>query len=88
MRTRDAMLKDALEARRRYAWLMEAKDMLVVRLAADIPDLLAALAEKGAEIGQLRAALSAAKELFEDACTPDERDSFAWLMQTEELLGR
>ena len=53
MRTRDAMLKDALEARRRYAWLMEAKDMLVVRLAADIPDLLAALAEKDAEIERL-----------------------------------
>ena len=51
------------------------------RLVKDIPDLLA-------EIEQLRAALSAAKELFEDECTPDERDSFVWLMQTEELLGR
>ena len=57
MRTRDAMLKDALEARRRYAWLMEAKDMLVVRLAADIPDLLAALAERDAEIETLKADL-------------------------------
>ena len=58
------------------------------RMYNDIPDLLAALAEKDAEIERLRAALSAAKELFEDECTPDERDSFAWLMQTEELLGQ
>ena len=46
------------------------------------------LAEKDADAKQLRAALSAAKELFEEECTPDERDAFAWLMQTEELLGR
>jgi len=57
-------------------------------LATDFNDLLAALAEKDADAKQLRAALSAAKELFEDECTPDERDSFVWLMQTEELLGR
>ena len=58
------------------------------RNEALVTNLLSDLAEKDAEIERLRAALSAAKELFEDECTPDERDSFVWLMQTEELLGR
>jgi len=57
-------------------------------LATDFEDLLAALAEKDAEIERLANALTAAAELFEDECTPDERDAFVWLMQTEELLGR
>jgi len=47
-----------------------------------------AVAAARAETANLWEALSAAKELFEDECTPDERDAYVWLMQTEELLGR
>ena len=41
MRDREAMLKDAGTARRRYAHLTNPEDMLVIRLAADVVDLLA-----------------------------------------------
>ena len=54
MRTRDEMLVDVLESRRSYAWLMQAEDMLVIRLAMDVTDLLETLAEKGAEIERLK----------------------------------
>ena len=53
MRTRDEMLVDVLESRRSYAWLMEAEDMLVIRLAMDVTDLLETVAEKDAEIERL-----------------------------------
>jgi len=56
MRTRDEMLVDVLESRRSYAWLMQAEDMLVIRLAMDATDLLETLAEKDAEIERLKAA--------------------------------
>ena len=88
MRTREEMLVNVNGARLVYAWLTNPGNMLIIRLAQDVTDLLETVAEKDAEIEQLRAALSAAKELFEDECTPDERDAFVWLMQTEELLGR
>jgi len=88
MRTREEMLVNVNGARLVYAWLTNPGNMLIIRLAQDVTDLLETVAEKDAEIEQLRAALSAAKELFEDECTPDERDAYVWLMQTEELLGR
>jgi len=53
MRTRDEMLVDVLESRRSYAWLMEAEDMLVIRLAMDVTDLLETVAEKDADIQEL-----------------------------------
>ena len=56
MRARDEMLVDVLESRRSYAWLMQAEDMLVIRLAMDATDLLETLAEKDAEIERLKAA--------------------------------
>ena len=53
MRTRDEMLKDTGSARLRYAMLSNPSDMLVIRLAMDVTDLLATLAEKDAEIERL-----------------------------------
>ncbi|HUW15230.1 MAG TPA: hypothetical protein VM537_36285 [Anaerolineae bacterium] len=93
------------------------------RLIQDVPDLLAELAEKDAEIlrmageivvmgtgelelvnaslelagkrledraeiEELTKALNLAVELFEDECTLSKRDSFVWLFQAQELLGR
>ena len=53
MRTKEEMLVDVLEARRSYAWLMQAEDMLVIRLAMDVMDLLETLAEKDEELRAL-----------------------------------
>ena len=53
MRTRDEMLKDAGSARLRYAMLSNPSDMLVIRLAQDVTDLLDALAERDAEIERM-----------------------------------
>ena len=56
MRTRDEMLKDTHAALRRYGIMTTPEDMLAVRLAADVTELLAALAEKDAEIERLKTA--------------------------------
>jgi len=53
MRTRDEMLKDANTARNGYAYLKNSEDALPVRLGQDVTNLLAALAEKDAEIGRM-----------------------------------
>ena len=57
MRTRDEMLKDANTARNGYAYLKNSEDALPVRLGQDVTNLLAALAEKDAEIERLRKCL-------------------------------
>jgi len=53
MRTRDEMLKDAGSARLRYAMLSNPSDMLMIRLAQDVTELLVALAEKDADLRAL-----------------------------------
>ena len=54
MREIERILRDAAWAQGQYAHLTSPEDMRVVRLAADVVDLLAALAEKDAEIAELR----------------------------------
>jgi len=67
--------------------LRNADAAFIAHARQDIPDLLAALEAKDAEIEQLTNALDAAVELFEDECTPNEQDAFVWKIQTQELLG-
>jgi len=57
MRTRDEMLEDVNGARLVYAWLTNAGDMLIIRLAQDMTNLLETVAEKDAEIERLKADL-------------------------------
>ena len=57
MRPRVEMLTDANWARMGYAHLTNPEDMLVIRLARDVTDLLAALAEKDTKIKWLRRAV-------------------------------
>ena len=45
MRNRKAMLKDAAEAHKGYAWLSTSAGMLVIRLGQDMTELLAVMAE-------------------------------------------
>ena len=53
MRTKEEMLKDTHAALRRYGIMTTPEDMLAVRLAADVTELLASAEEKDAEIERI-----------------------------------
>ena len=55
MRTKEEMLVDVNGARLVYAWLTNPGNMLIIRLAQDVTDLLETVAEKDAEIELLQA---------------------------------
>ena len=65
MRSRDEMLKDTAEARSGYAYLKRSEDALPVRLGQDVTELLAALAEKDAEIERLKVKLQQMTMIWE-----------------------
>ena len=57
MRTREEMLVNVNGARLVYAWLTNPGNMLIIRLAQDMTNLLETVAEKDAEIERLKADL-------------------------------
>ena len=80
MRNRDEMLKDAGSARLRYAMLSNPSDMLVIRLAMDVTELLAALEKKeyllnrqAEYVGAQRAEIKALKIMLARQDTEIER---------------
>jgi len=67
MRTRDAMIKDAADARRYYGWLAKPDLMMAVRLGQDVTELLE-------EIKRLKQQITARNERVKEL---DERLKYA-----------
>ena len=72
MRTKEEMLKNTHAALRRYGIMTTPEDMLAVRLAADVTELLTALAEEDAEIEALKESRMALIDAITEAIQEQE----------------